>query len=146
MQINVNGQNYDSWESVPAEVRQELAAMLPDADKNGVPDLFETGALPPGAQTFASASIMVNGQTVNSISDLPPDVLERLHQSFGWAAPMFGTPTNPAAPTPTTAAATPPLPPASRLEPGQVLLNGVPTTVGDGQPAKKNWWRRLFGA
>ena len=41
MQINVNGQNYTRWEDVPAEVRQQLAATLPDADKNGVPDLFE---------------------------------------------------------------------------------------------------------
>ncbi len=143
MQINVNGQNYDSWESVPAEVRQQLAATLPDADKNGVPDLFETGALPPGAQTFASTSIMVNGQAVSSVGDLPPEAREQLHQAFGWATPMFGAPTTPAATTPDTTA-TPPGP-AARLEPGQVLLNGVPTTVGDGQPARKSWWRRLFG-
>ena len=72
MDINVNGQNYSRWEDVPAEVRQQLAATLPDADQNGVPDLFENGALPTGAQTFASTSIMVNGQPVQSAADLPP--------------------------------------------------------------------------
>ena len=56
MQINVNGQNYDKWEDVPAEVRQQLAATLPDADKNGVPDLFEgnLGGLPADAQAFTA--------------------------------------------------------------------------------------------
>ena len=38
MQINVNGQSYTRWEDVPADVRQQLAATLPDADKNGVPE------------------------------------------------------------------------------------------------------------
>ena len=55
MQINVNGQSYTRWEDVPADVRQQLAATLPDADKNGVPDLFEgnLGGLPTAnAQAF----------------------------------------------------------------------------------------------
>ena len=59
MQINVNGQNYTRWEDVPAEVRQQLAATLPDADKNGVPDLFEgdLGGLPTAnAQTLTPRS------------------------------------------------------------------------------------------
>jgi hypothetical protein len=137
MQINVNGQNYTRWEDVPPEVRQQLAATLPDADKNGIPDLFEgnLSALPTGAQTFASTSIMVNGQTVNSLDQLPPEVRDTLHQVFGWAAPVAGTtatpPTAPPAPTPP-------------IQPGQVMLNGVPTTVG-AEPAKKSWLRRVFG-
>jgi hypothetical protein len=136
MQINVNGQNYSRWEDVPPDVRQQLAATLPDADKNGIPDLLEgnLSALPTGAQTFASTSIMVNGQSVNSLDQLPPEVRNTLHQVFGWAAPVAGT-TPPAAPQ----APTPP------LGPGQVMLNGVPTTVGDAEPAKESWWRRLFG-
>ena len=31
------------------------------------------------------------------------------------------------------------------LQPGQVMLNGVPTTVGDSVEVKKPWWKRLFG-
>ena len=148
MQINVNGQNYSRWEDVPAEVRQQLAATLPDADKNGVPDLFETGALPAGAQTFASTSIMVNGQPVQSAADLPPEMQAKLQQALGMLGshvrygdhataavpPAPGTPAAPAAPNA-------PWP----LQPGQVMLNGVPTTVGDATEAKKPWWKRLFG-
>ena len=93
VEINVNGQSYDRWEDVPAEVRQQLAATLPDADKNGVPDLFEgnLSGLPQGAQTFSSASIMVNGKTVSSASDLPPEIQEQLQQALGMLGPMFGT-------------------------------------------------------
>src|SRR3954451_14420447 len=83
VQINVNGQSYTRWEDVPAEIRQQLAATLPDADKNGIPDLFETGALPTGAQTFASTSIVVNGQPVQSAADLPPEIQAKLQQALG---------------------------------------------------------------
>ncbi len=145
MDINVNGQSYSRWDDVPADVRQQLLAVLPDADKNGVPDLFETGALPTnlpgGAQTFASTSIVVNGQPVSSLDQLPPEVRETLHQVFGWAAPVLGPAPVPGAPA---APGTPP--PASwPLQPGQVMLNGVPTNVGETAQPKKSWWRRLFG-
>ena len=131
MQINVNGQNYSRWEDVPADVRQQLAATLPDADQNGIPDLLEgnlsglpTG-MPAGGQTFTSIS--VNGQTVGSVGELPPE----LRQAFGWPA---------SGPTPV-----PPASPQWPLQPGQVMLNGVPTTPGEAVEPRKPWWKRLFG-
>jgi hypothetical protein len=151
MQINVNGQSYSRWEDVPPEVRQQLAATLPDADKNGIPDLLEgnlsglpTG-MPDGAQTFTSIS--VNGQNVGSVGELPPEVQQVLRQAFGWPAsgattvpPAYGAPTAPPAP------GTPPPPNAPwPLQPGQVMLNGVPTTPGEAVQPKKPWWKRLFG-
>ncbi len=160
MLINVNGQNYSRWEDVPPEVRQQLAATLPDADKNGVPDLFEgnLGGLPAGAQTFASTSIMVNGQPVQTAADLPPEIQEKLQQALGMLGPMFGAPAAPgvvvgAGPAPAPApgapapgAPAPGAPPSPPLAPGQVMLNGVPTVVGDGSTAvRKPWWKRLFG-
>ena len=144
--INVNGQTYSRWDDVPPEVRQKLAAALPDADRNGVPDLFETGALPPGA--VVGTAVVVNGQPVSSLDQLPPQVRERLHQVFGWAPPAPGVPaptsTPPAAtpPAATTPASTPPAPPS--LAPGQVMLNGVPTTVGGATEPTRSWWRRLL--
>jgi hypothetical protein len=149
VQINVNGQDYARWEDVPAEVRQQLAATLPDADQNGIPDLFETGALPPGAQTFTSASIIVNGQTVSSAAELPPEVQQQLQQALGMLGPMFGAglagqPPSGQPPSGEPATATP-APTAWPLAPGQVMLNGVPTTVGEATAPKKSWWRRLFG-
>ena len=128
----MNGQPYSRWEDVPAEVREKLAAALPDADRNGVPDLFETGALPPG--TVASTAIVVNGQPVSSLDQLPPEVRERLHQVFGWAPPAPGVPDSASAP-----------PPAPSLPPGQVMLNGVPTTVGEATAPTRSWWQRLLG-
>jgi hypothetical protein len=149
MQINVNGQNYDKWEDVPAEVRQQLAATLPDADKNGVPDLFEgnLGGLPTDAQTFASTSIMVNGQQVQSAADLPPEMQAKLQQALGMLGPMFGpAPGAAAVPPPPGTPAAPSTPNAPwPLQPGQVMLNGVPTTVGETAEVKKPWWKRLFG-
>ncbi len=91
MQINVNGQVYSRWEDVPPEVRTQLAATLPDADKNGIPDLLEgnlsglpTGAMAGGAQAFTAIS--VNGQSVGSVGELPAEVQQVLRQAFGWPA------------------------------------------------------------
>jgi hypothetical protein len=141
VEINVNGQSYDRWEDVPAELRQQLAATLPDADKNGVPDLFEgnLSGLPQGAQTFSSTSIVVNGKPVQSAAELPPEVQAQLQKALGLLGPMSG-----AAPTPSAPGAIPPSTPGP-LQPGEVMLNGVPTAVGDAAPAKKSFWRRLFG-
>ncbi len=148
MQINVNGQDYARWEDVPAEVRQQLAATLPDADKNGVPDLFEgnLGGLPTSAQTFASTSIVVNGQQVQSAADLPPEIQAKLQQALGMLGPMFGTATTPPPPGTPAAPATPGTPGSpGPHQPGQVMLNGVPTTVDDATAVKKPWWKRIFG-
>ena len=147
----MNGQSYDRWEDVPAEVRHQLAATLPDADKNGVPDLFEDklAGLPQGAQTFNSAAIMVNGQTISSAADLPPDVQAQLRQALGALGPVLGSMfgTQPTPPAPGAAPAPGAVPPNAPwpLQPGQVMLNGVPTSVGETAEVKKPWWKRLFG-
>src|SRR3954452_12067486 len=145
MLINVNGQSYDKWEDVPEDVRQQLAATLPDADKNGIPDLFEgnLSGLPAGGQpTFTSIS--VNGQTVGSVGELSPDVQQVVRQDFGWPAADAAAGV-PAPPGPPAAPAAVPPSPQPPLQPGQVMLNGVPTVVGDATPARKPWWKRLFG-
>ena len=141
MQINVNGQNYTRWEDVPAEVRQQLAATLPDADKNGVPDLFETGALPTGAQTFPHLDLgqRADGQ---SVADLPPDVRESCTRPSACRADVrYAASRRPLRPAPGRAGHAPAWP----LQPGQVMLNGVPTDVANAVEDKKSWWRRLFG-
>lgn len=138
MQINVNGQVYSRWEDVPPDVRQQLAATLPDHDRNGIPDLLEgnLSGLPTGTpQMFTSMS--VNGQSVGSVGELPAEVQQVLRQAFGWPAAA------PSAPSPSTAA--PPAPNQWPLAPGQVMLNGVPTTPGDVVEPKKPWWKRIFG-
>ena len=87
MLININGQNYGRWEDVPEDVRKQLATTLPDADQNGVPDVFEgnlagLGNLPTtGQPTFTSISI--DGQQVSSLGQLPPEVQELLRSTLG---------------------------------------------------------------
>jgi hypothetical protein len=133
VQINVNGQVYSRWEDVPAEVRQQLAATLPDHDRNGIPDLLEgnlSGLPLGGAQAMGAMS--VNGQSFGSVSELPPEMQEVLRRAFGWPAP--GTPSAPGTPPP----------PATGLQPGQVMLNGVPTSTTDAVEPRKPWWKRLF--
>jgi hypothetical protein len=141
MMINVNGQSYSRWEDVPPEVRQQLAGTLPDADRNGIPDVLEgnLAGLPTTGTAQSFTSISVNGQQVGSVGELPPDVQQVLRQAFGWpAAPVTAVPPGPGAPAAAPPNATWP------LQPGQVMLNGVPTTVGE-PAAKKPWWKRLFG-
>ena len=85
---------------------------------------------------------------MQSAADLPPEMQAKLQQALGMLGPMFGATAMPTA-------ATPPAPGASAapadpnapwpLQPGQVMLNGVPTTVGDATTVKKPWWKRLFG-
>ena len=156
MQINVNGQSYSRWEDVPPEVRQQLAATLPDADKNGVPDLLEgnlsgmqammQSAMQAGgqpAQTFTSIS--VDGQQVSSLGQLPPEVQELLRNTLGIAQPGSVAAPPPVPGAPAAPGVVPPNAPWP-LQPGQVMLNGVPTTVGDTAAPKKPWWKRLFGS
>jgi hypothetical protein len=141
MQIVVNGQSYTRWEDVPEDVRKQLAATLPDTDHNGVPDMLEgnlsgLSQLAGQAQTFTSIS--VDGQAVSSLGQLPPEVQELLQRTLGIAQPgSVAAPPPGATPAPTNA----PWP----LQPGQVMLNGVPTTPGEVTEPKKPWWKRLFG-
>ena len=73
----------------------------------------------------------------------------KLKQALGMLGPMFAAGTTPAAAPMTGAPATPGAAPATSaipLQPGQVMLNGVPTVVGATAPAqKKGFLRRIFG-
>ena len=141
MQIMVNGQQYDSWDAVPADIRQQLAAKLPDADGNGVPDLFEGGGLPPASSSvITSTSFAVDGRTYDSVASLPPEVqalLRNLLPGAAAASPPAAAPAAPTMPAPAQQAQA-----AAPLAEGEIMLNGVPTRI-TGEPAKKkHWWQR----
>ena len=86
--IVVNGREYSGVEEMPPDVRanyERALAHLPDADRNGVPDILEgkgRGGIPPGVDVteIHHHSITVNGKTYDSIDDLPPDV-RRVYES-----------------------------------------------------------------
>jgi hypothetical protein len=139
MKVFINGQSYDDWSQLPPEIKQQLAATLPDADHNGVPDVFE-GVLPTGSgltqtgpNTFTATSINVNGQEFGSISELPPEIRQTLQQVFGAGLAASAPPAPAAVPNA-----------ASVPAPGQVVLNGQPVAVEPAQQ-KKGFFQRLFG-
>jgi hypothetical protein len=102
-----------------------------------VPDLFEgkVAGLPTASVQSVTTSITVDEQTYGSAAELPPELQEMLRQAFGWAAPgaaaVPAAMESPGSPGP--------------LQAGQVMLNGVPTVVGDATGVRKPWWKRLFG-
>jgi hypothetical protein len=170
MHIVVNGQTYTSWESVPLEVKQQLAAKLPDANANGVPDLFEGGGLPAGATSVVStSSFNVDGTNYSSVAALPAEIQSLLRSvlpgALGMGAAQAPQPPQAPLPPPPAGAVPPPAPaptpaapqapaaplaptappaPAPPLAEGEVMLNGVPTRITGvtEQPKKKRWWRR----
>jgi hypothetical protein len=128
VKIVVDGQEYDSWDQVPEEIRALMGGTLPDADHNGVPDLLEGGPIPTAGMTVQSTAIDVDGVTYQSLADLPPQARAALE-----AAGLTGAP---------GATAPAPLPPAARAPAtGQVLLNGEPVGA-NGSAKRQHWWQR----
>lgn len=78
MSINVNGQEYGSWDEVPPELRALFAA-LPDADRDGTPDILQGGT---GTNAFTNVttvtttSYTVDGTQYGSLEEMP-DALRR---------------------------------------------------------------------
>ena len=58
--IVFNGKEYASQEEMPVDVRQAydqaMGTVLADADRNGIPDIFETG----GSATFVHSGLLTN--------------------------------------------------------------------------------------
>jgi hypothetical protein len=138
MNIFSNGQQYNDWASLPPEVKQKLAASLPDLNHNGVPDLLEAAGAT-GTNPLSSVMVNVNGQTYTSADQMPPEMQEMLRQALGGLTGLIGagTPPQPGPGNAVPASAAPTTDVAS----DQVLLNGVPTHVEE-KPEKKHWWQR----
>ena len=102
MDIIVNGQHYASWDEVPADVRNTMSAALPDANRDGVPDLLQGGGLaglPTGhVPTMSVTNIQVGGKSY-SPDELPPAIRDSLRMAGilpAAGAPPGGTPVGPA--------------------------------------------------
>jgi hypothetical protein len=84
--ITFNGQEYDSPEAMPADVRQlyQMAiGMLADKDQDGMPDVFAglTGAKP--AMQVHTTQFVVDGKAYSSLDELPADARQRYEQALG---------------------------------------------------------------
>ena len=82
--IIFNGQEYDSPEAMPPEVRQlyQMAAgLLADRDQNGVPDIFE-GAEAAPARVLQSTQFIVDGKAYSSLDELPAEARQKYEQAM----------------------------------------------------------------
>ncbi len=84
--IIFNGQEYESVEAMPAEVRRlyEMASqMFADQDQDGVPDLFER--LPGSTSTIVThtTQFAVDGKVYSNLDELPPEARRKYEQAMG---------------------------------------------------------------
>jgi hypothetical protein len=79
MKITFNGQEFESLQSMPEDIRQEyllLVQQVGDANQNGIPDIAEQGK-----GIAVTHRIVVNNQQYNSPAEMPPDVRELYEQA-----------------------------------------------------------------
>ena len=75
--IFFNGQQYDSPEAMPPDVRaayQKVLAQLADTDKNGIPDVLEGNRTARNVIGVRHSSISINGREYKNLDDMPPPV------------------------------------------------------------------------
>lgn len=131
MEFYVNGQGYTAWEEVPPELRDQLRQSFPDADGNGVPDVFERSPDMEVTSTHVEQTFEIDGVTYDSVDDLPPKVRQMLE-----AQGLLAT----SAPPPSTAPAAGAVP--TDHAPAQVMLNGQVVDSGAARGVvPKKWWQ-----
>jgi hypothetical protein len=131
VRIRVNGEEYGSWDEVPEETRRLLAQVMPDDDRDGVPDVFEEGA-EPGHHAYRRRFVVTarSKETRVPRSAVRPGFRFRMTDAFARELP------------PEPGGLEVDRPPTAAPPEGPILLNGV--EVGpDGKPrGKKRWWKR----
>jgi len=83
--ITFNGQEYDSPDAMPPEVRQlyqMMTSMLSDTNQDGMPDIFAgiAGAAPTTLQT---TQFVVDGKAYSSLDELPAEARQKYEQAMG---------------------------------------------------------------
>jgi hypothetical protein len=136
--IIFNGQEYDSPEAMPAEVRQlyEMAAgMLADRNQNGMPDIFEGVAEPAPNTVVQTTQFIVDGKVYASLDQLPAEARQKYEQAMGRLdANRDGVPDLFESQSFGVAAQTPPTPAASpNNQPPQVQI------IGDTSSLSARW-------
>jgi hypothetical protein len=83
--ITFNGQEYDSPEAMPPEVRQVyqmMTGMLSDANQDGVPDLFAGIAGAAAPTVVQTTQFVVDGKAYSSLDELPPEARQKYAQAM----------------------------------------------------------------
>jgi hypothetical protein len=82
--ITFNGKTYKSLDEMPAHERQAYEQMLNifvDKNGNGIPDFME-GDMVQNVMSAYSSRVDVNGHTVHSLDDIPPEVRQSVKTAF----------------------------------------------------------------
>jgi hypothetical protein len=72
--IIFNGQEYDSPEAMPQDVRkayQEMLDQFQDKDKDGIPDILQGGSAGKNVLGMLQTSVSLNGRTLENMGGLP---------------------------------------------------------------------------
>src|SRR5690349_9847345 len=83
--ITFNGQEYDSPETMPPEVRRlyDLAnQMFADQNRDGIPDVFEHMADTGQATVLQTQQFIVGGKAYGSLDELPADARQKYEQAM----------------------------------------------------------------
>jgi len=84
--ISFNGQEYDSPEAMPPEVRQlyqMMTSMLADRNQDGMPDIFASGAGGVTPTLFQTTQFVVDGKAYSSLDELPTEARQKYEQAIG---------------------------------------------------------------
>jgi hypothetical protein len=82
--IVFNGKSYNSIDEMPATERmayEQMMNIFVDKNGNGIPDFME-GDVVQNVMSAYSSRVDVNGQTVHSLDDLPPEVRQSVNTAF----------------------------------------------------------------
>jgi hypothetical protein len=138
--INFNGQEYDSPEAMPPEVRQfyqMMTSMLADNNQDGMPDIFADSTGNVKSTLFQTTQFIVDGKTYSSLDELPAEARQKYEQELGrFDADRNGVP-DLLEHSPFGAVAQPPV--ASPVAPptAQPYQEPKVTVIGDSQPANR---------
>jgi hypothetical protein len=84
--INFNGQEYDSPEAMPLEVRQlyqMMTSMLADNNQDGMPDIFDGVSANVTSNVFQTTQFVVDGKAYSSLDELPAEARRKYEQKLG---------------------------------------------------------------
>lgn len=100
--IIFNNKTYNSLEEMPAQERQAYEQMMNifvDANGNGIPDFLE-GDMVQNVLSAYSTKVDVNGQTIHTLDDLPPELRQSVDGAFQMLSNMGILDNNPLSQTP----------------------------------------------
>jgi hypothetical protein len=86
--INFNGKEYNNLDEMPPDARRayeeamgQFSNMFADADRDGLPDIFEN-VQSKNVQVFSTSKIIFDGKEYNNADDMPLEARQKYEQAF----------------------------------------------------------------